>query len=111
MSKILARVNVVTGQSAGNDVFLRVLRDATPINNHDGEDYYLKIRPSQNDVTADYRQTHGGNFFEHLDSPSSTSTLTYKVQIKADATIAYVNRVRQDGYYGVSTITLIEVAG
>jgi len=110
-SKILARVNVVTGQSAGNDVFLRVLRDATPINNHDGEDYYLKIRPSQNDVTADYRQTHGGNFFEHLDSPSSTSTLTYKVQIKADATIAYVNRVRQDGYYGVSTITLIEVAG
>ena len=110
-SKILARVNVVTGHSGGDDVLLRVLRDATPINNHDGEDYYLNIRPSQNDVTADYRQPHGGNFFEHLDSPSSTSTLTYKVQMKTTANTGYVNRTRQDGFYAVSTITLIEVAG
>lgn len=49
-----------------------------------------------------------------LDSPSSTSALTYSVQIKSAASTIYVNQSQSDvdsGFYarGVSTITVFEV--
>ena len=55
--------------------------------------------------------------FEYLDSPSTTSATTYKVQSITDTgTVTYVNRTPNDtnAVYGVrsqSTITLMEIAG
>jgi hypothetical protein len=59
----------------------------------------------------------GGNF---LDSPSSTSTLTYKVQVGADESTGktvYINRTQGDRDYAnydtrvASSITVMEIAG
>lgn len=63
-----------------------------------------------------YMAQMGGNF---LDSPATTSAVTYKVQIGGDGTgnTLYVNRTQGDRdttYYdgrGVSSITLMEIAG
>ena len=55
--------------------------------------------------------------FEYLDSPSTTSATTYKVQSITDTgTVTYVNRTPNDtnAVYGVrsqSTITLMEIQG
>jgi len=53
-----------------------------------------------------------------LDSPSSTSQLTYKIQIETHAGTGFVNRTERDGndstgydLRGVSTITVMEIAG
>ena len=50
----------------------------------------------------------------YLDSPSSTSALTYKVQMKIEGDTMYVNRVGEDTDAaqvgrGASSITLMEV--
>jgi len=62
-----------------------------------------------------YMAQIGGNF---LDSPATTSSVTYKLQIggDGDGTTVYVNRTQGDrdtGYYdsrGASSITVMEVA-
>ena len=46
----------------------------------------------------------------HLDSPSTTSVVTYKLQGRASAGTLYINRT-VTGTTSVSTITLMEVAG
>ena len=52
-----------------------------------------------------------------LDSPSTTSALTYKVQGRLDANgVLYINRTGQDanadyGSRGISTLTVMEIAG
>ena len=51
-----------------------------------------------------------------LDSPSSTSALTYKVQARVDANgTMYINRPGNDanadyGSRGISTLTVMEIA-
>ena len=48
-----------------------------------------------------------------LDSPSTTSPTTYKLQISQDNTgvPVYINRYHgSDNYHGISTLTLMEVA-
>jgi len=52
--------------------------------------------------------------FNYLDSPSTTSSLTYKIQFSADAGTIYVNRSNNDGNIttrgrGTSSITLMEI--
>jgi len=46
----------------------------------------------------------------HLDAPSTTSVVTYKLQGRASAGTLHINRTI-DGTNSVSTITLMEVAG
>jgi len=52
-------------------------------------------------------------FIQYLDSPSSTSSLTYKIRIKrASSGSAYINRWGlNDDQGAVSSITLMEIAG
>jgi len=55
--------------------------------------------------------------FQFLDSPSTTSETTYKIQVAAQADTAVVNRSGSDadnagyGYRSASSITVMEVAG
>jgi len=47
----------------------------------------------------------------YLDSPSTTSATTYKLQWHTDAHTIYLNRWQgNDNYHGISTLTLMEVA-
>ena len=58
-----------------------------------------------------YMQARSMNF---LDSPATTNATTYKVQVGADGTAAtiYINRYYGgNSYHGISTLTLMEVAG
>ena len=53
---------------------------------------------------------------QFLDSPSSTSETTYKLQIRTEGGTTYVNRSRSDAdatYSGrtASSITVMEIAG
>ena len=57
-------------------------------------------------------RTHG---FQLLDSPSSTSALTYKVQVRSAANTWYVNRTEADADdvdrgRASSSITVMEIA-
>ncbi len=48
--------------------------------------------------------------FQYLDSPSTTSSTTYKVQMAVSGGTGYLNRYTTDNYHGVSSITAMEVA-
>jgi hypothetical protein len=109
-SKILVLYNVSGG--AQNHTSTQLLRGSTSI--------------SIGDAASSRTRATTGNFYENssgsmiytyavnvLDSPSSTSELTYKAQIRAEGA-TYVNRSRSDtdASYGArlaSTITVMEV--
>jgi hypothetical protein len=72
---------------------------------------------TQNTIATKYNpisgsNDYGGTNFSFLDSPSTTSSVTYQVQALASAgTTVYVNRRYSDTYFGApSVITLMEVA-
>jgi hypothetical protein len=116
-SKILIIGNIALGSSTVErySVFGRLLRGSTPIHVYNGGGNY-------DQGTFSYQM---GGFegpmsqsFTFLDSPSTTSATTYKVQIRAESPqSAYVNRgLEADGDSSitprvVSSITLMEIAG
>jgi hypothetical protein len=72
---------------------------------------------TQNAIAVCYwsatNNTYGGTSFTYLDSPSTTSTLTYKIQmLSSSGTTVYINRRVSDTYFGAScTLTVMEIAG
>jgi len=100
-NKILVIANVAgVGKANATYVYLKLLRDTT-------------------DIVADF-ETRGGYTAStdtnkigscsvtYLDSPSSTSSLTYKTQLKSGADTAYAQTGDSNGK---SSITLMEIAG
>lgn len=116
-SKILVTVSIGLGFSTQSFAYARILRDSSTIV---GEATNRGNRPSVNFHTYDLdnggilpRQTS-----THLDSPSTTNPVTYKVQFSATSTVSvYVNRSERDQNTTTndtrmtSTITLMEIAG
>tara|TARA_R110000803_G_scaffold207479_1_gene275424 strand:+ start:146 stop:658 length:513 start_codon:yes stop_codon:yes gene_type:complete len=116
-SKILVTGALVC--SASNVwVFARLMRDSTQVLTPAGT---LGDRTTANFGFGTY---NAGTYMPYtlpihaLDSPSSTSQLTYKIQIETNAGTGYVNTTARDnnnssGYdmRGVSTITVTEIAG
>lgn len=110
-SKILVLVSMSTSMSqTAYYGHIQLLRDATQIAK--GTDGTV----SNQTVSA----WIGGGTWEtdkisitHLDSPNTTSSVTYKLQALAENTRTfYVNRIASSANFGYSsTITLIEVAG
>tara|TARA_B100000900_G_C20470226_1_gene671044 strand:+ start:519 stop:1031 length:513 start_codon:yes stop_codon:yes gene_type:complete len=110
-SKILLSYNIYV--SADNTVaFFRILRGSTFIEGPSGT-------PSTNG-----RSGHSINYINTstmqvssatiLDSPSTTSALTYKIQAGThDGSTVQINSWRDDtaNYFGVSTFTAMEVSG
>ena len=98
-NKILVRVCITIGSGqTGADNKIRVLRGSTNI------------------LTSDYlvrndESTSGGkeHTIEVLDSPSTTSAVTYKIQGLAETNEIFVNRNGSNDVTGQSTITLMEV--
>jgi len=113
-SKILVCWNLSLGTAANNNVYCRLLRGSTAISVGDSEG-------SRNQSTgggvpyADYGWA-GVISGTYLDSPSTTSATTYKIQLAGQASVTLcVNRNENNGDHNysvgrtASTITVMEI--
>ncbi len=102
-SKILVTVHVNFSKTGnGGDSFVRLLRDGNLIGN--GNDGYFGQSAGQDYFAVDCRSV------VFLDSPNTTSSVNYKVQL-APGGGCYVNSRGLDGSFDVSsTISLLEIA-
>ena len=101
-NKILVRVCVMIGTgNTANDNFIRLLRGSTNILTTD----FCVRNDEGTSNNTEYT-------IEVLDSPSTTSAITYKLQGKAETNEIFVNRRGSPTVtMGQSTITLMEVSG
>jgi hypothetical protein len=113
-SKILVIYSVMTGASNSQPTYIRLVRNSTAIAIGDSAG-------SRTQVTTSSFATNNNNQIDiqnmnFLDSPATTSSTTYKLQIQSDnSSTQVVNRcVRDDNASydsrGVSTITVMEIA-
>ncbi len=98
-NKILIMVNQHCFAAGDGGSSMKILRDSTSIYTP-GESYAFYF----DGASIDARQYHS---FNYLDSPSSTSAITYKTQGRAYNSNAFKT---QNGGYFTSFITLMEVA-
>lgn len=108
-SKILVLVDLHASNSGGEFTFFNIVRDST--------DVAVGTGGTNNSTASIYRgETMTSAIFpvstQFLDSPSSTSSLTYKIQMKTSGGTALINRRNADLFaVTVSSITVMEVAG
>ena len=121
-SEILIQYSIFLGQTSSYNAWTRILRGSTEIGNATAEGTY---RPVGNACVNTFSNSGGDTFSimyagnSFLDSPSTTSAITYKIQIGSYSTNnVYVNRSHsfQDNTSNydtipLSTITLMEIAG
>ena len=109
-------ISSINGQGAVSSSFLatRLMRNSTPI--CVGDSYSSTASAT---AATGYTQDSGGQLnltMTHIDSPSTISAITYKVQASSlHTSTAYINRSQQDdGSYSrartTSTITVMEIA-
>ena len=111
-NKILVLVDIASGQGATSISSFRLVRDSTAIGGGTASSSRQSAFASGQGV-----DTNGqfSSSFNHLDSPATTSSTTYKIQIMGNDTMA-VNRSRLDtdsntiGSRTSSTITVMEIA-
>ena len=115
-SKILVTGHVMGSSqnaSATRRFYIKLLRGSTAIGLGDSSSSRLQVHNSSFSDDGANNATVPINF---LDSPSSTSELTYKIQVRDDTSGVRVNAAPGDSdsntyARAVSTITLMEVAG
>jgi hypothetical protein len=114
-NRILVMYSVMTGASSSGGTNIRLVRNSTTIAIGDSAG-------SRTQVTTSAFATNSNNQLDvqnmnFLDSPATTSSTTYKLQIQSDnSSTQCVNRnVRDDNASyesrGVSTITVMEISG
>jgi hypothetical protein len=112
-SKVLVIVDLSVGQAASNFVNIRLTRSSSTLLQGDSAGSRTRVTTQANPGGAGVMAAAGLNY---LDSPASTSSLTYAIEIASHTTGAvYLNRSGTDtdsaGFSrGSSTITLLEVA-
>jgi hypothetical protein len=113
-SKIYLSLTVGTfDASTATELLARALRDSTPVGvgGADGSRSQAGL----------YRVNSAANrpgvaVWSFLDSPATSSSITYKIQVQTGAGTAFLNRASTDGNNAAtgraaSTITLMEIAG
>ena len=118
-SKIYVVYNTnMSGNDNGVRIFARLLRNSTPINVGSAAGSRRQASFGGYVNTSVGTQKYGAESVSgtFLDSPATTSTVTYKLQIAATSGAVNVNRDGEDSDSAnyartPSTITLIEVAG
>lgn len=109
-NKILILINIGVSISGDHNGYLKLLRDSTEINSGSGGDNNSLFGVNGNSTASRYApMMEACNF---LDSPSTTSAITYKVQVRSHSGshTMYINRRSNDTNFGVaSNITLVEV--
>jgi hypothetical protein len=116
-SKILVMVSFSGSHTNNYSGLVRVLRNSTPIGGGFGpvasyeQNVWFNIRTSIDYYVATYAANH-------LDTPTTSSTITYNVQMQATGGVAfYINRTVSDSGTQTydspvaSSITLMEIAG
>jgi hypothetical protein len=106
-SKILVLLNIgASGQSTTNSVLFNIVRNGTAI-----------AQPTVGANPSTVGNYYGGgvtafsNSMNFLDSPATSSSITYKIQGRVDAGTMYINQVAGAGNYtSISTITVLEIA-
>lgn len=120
-SKILVIVNADLGNNS-NDAAMRLLRNSTAIGvgTPPGTGNQLASAVTGMLYASDSNHQRRVVTVNYLDSPGTTSAVTYDVQFSSEGNTMFLNRAPagsyQNGTYifaaiGVSTITLMEVAG
>ena len=108
-SKILVSYNFCAGTNAGYDeCHVSLFRDSTDLKG--GSSTGTSYMPI---FSGNYPQYKMYNFaFEHLDNPSSTSSLTYKLRFNSQSgQTLYINtRGHGSGIWTNSSITVMEIA-
>jgi len=111
-NKILVIYNVAV--SSGNHAHTVISRDSG--SSFVGSGVASGSRPATN--TYHYEDANSSRLgtVTVLDSPSSTSALTYQIYWRTNASTAYINRTQNDvdagyGARSASSITLMEIAG
>ena len=110
-SKVLIILNVSFALNGDNNAFLNLLRASTEINSGAGSTVNTWTAINANATT--WRYSAAQQACNYLDSPSTTSATTYKVQTKVanGSTTLSINRRPEDTEFGISSnITLLEVA-
>ncbi len=105
-SKILVIANCCFSSGGNGDAYFVLVRDGNRI----PASTYAGLLNNSTDSAINYSMINNG--LSYLDSPATTSSVTYKLQGGiAGGTTLYVNRRGLDtGYTGQSTITLMEIA-
>ena len=109
----------ISGPSGNYDTSMRLLRDGTAIGgNNDPSNLFAgdNILASTGYTSGEAGETIGG---QYLDSPATTSAITYKIQVIGgeNVTTYSVNRpysANANGHYcntGDTSLTLMEIAG
>lgn len=111
-SKILVLFDVKLGAQNGEYSYTRLLRDSTSVYSNSTYDNTSTNYVTSGDAEGRYTTyQHGGIY---LDSPATTSAVTYKVQFRCSRGLgAYVNRSQSfdsEARGGASSITVMEVA-
>lgn len=118
-SKILVRCAVAVSGNTNAYGHGILYRDSTAIGigtNATGNQVNASFMLELNNYTYGSYRMHT-HYFEFLDSPNTTSAITYKITITSSSDSLYVNRPYTDGgdsaivVSPMSTITLMEVAG
>jgi len=118
-NKILVGINLSLGASMASTNVFRILRDATPISVGDADGIRRQATIGWYTGTS-ATAVHGAVSYNYLDSPSTTSSVTYKVQVNIENATFYLNRssrssrdnnsTTQDGRR-TSNIVLMEIEG
>lgn len=112
-SKILVNVCLCFIGDGSTQGYCRIIRDSTSIGVGDANG--SRVRFSLNNYVLQMNEVRTSSLL-FLDSPSTTSTLTYKLQLQSQGTgTVYVNRSTtwvdsQQSGTGISTITVMEIA-
>jgi len=115
-SKFLVKYNASVGMGADNThVYLQLVRNSTAILQADAAS---NRSVASSIVNSDTAGDHITSSNEYLDSPATTSSITYKLQMKTGQAVAvYLNRSSRDtdlaAYDGrsSSSFTVMEIAG
>jgi hypothetical protein len=118
-SRILINVHLGAfgnGSSSANTASFRLVRNSTVVGA--GTPEGARVGASFRDfIDADNNHARNGSF-THVDSPSTTSTITYKLQANNQANTLFINRNGSNDNNGLawgtrcaSSITVMEIAG
>ena len=113
-SKLIVAVNLGASVSGDIAVFFRQMRDSTAINigNAEGNRTRASASVLNNNTVLGFENLS----WQFLDSPATTSSTVYKVQMMVNTGTGYVGRSGADDNAATrprvpSTITVLEVAG
>ena len=114
-NKILVLVHISgVGVPGTTQVFCQLNRDGSAIGVGDAAGN--RTQTSGSTMLVNDSNSIATNAFNYLDSPSTTSSITYKIQMKVSASTGYINRSLGDTDSagrprGTSSITLMEIEG